>query len=429
MIKTYYSKNQFFNDAIDEYYDNDPDPRWEKLSNPLNFVYICDIDIFHRDKIVDCKIISQIDGIELLGNKKHQYNLMKLYKSDTVGDWIPNTFIFNKNNIYLLKRIFNSNKKYIVKPENSSYRNGVSVVNNYNALYDNVINKSNYDKWILQDYIDDPLLYNGKKFHFRIYALLVRTETSLTVYYYNKGFMYLANHRYNKNKLNNESHLSGESSPDNVRVYPDDFQSYFGDQYIQIINDQFKTIILNTIESVSIYLKSQNDNVKDYKSFKLLGYDILIDKFNKCFLAEINTNQISLKYPPQYFKNELYTQLLNTIHYPNKASEFVKIINIKNNVILRKTLTSDNINNNIYNNTNKNNNSINNSSEEIRKNRIEHFISESEKINNEKLNNNTIHNKHLNMYNLRNLTNEQKYLMYGTIILLCIVLIIIYTTL
>jgi hypothetical protein len=448
--KSYFSKNAFFNDIIDEYYQNDPDCRWIKHETPHNYSDVCDIDFHHQNKILDCRIISQIDGVELLGNKKHQYRLMELGKPNSIGDYIPRTYIFNTQTIRNLAPVFKKSRgKFIVKPDNSLCRQGITIITRYNQLY-NYINKSVLrGDWILQDYVEHPLLYNNRKFHFRIYALLVRDSKDLKVYIYNKSFMYFANNKYKINTVDNESHLSGESSPDNVKVYPEDFAGYFGDQYLMVINEQFRKIVMNTIEPSAIYLKCSNDRIPGHKAFKLIGYDILIDKYNKCYLAEINVRQISLKYPPPGFRETLYTHLLDTIHYPEKPTEFTMVTTIRNRHIVRKTLASP---------EQANNKKTQSDPDKDRKERIEHFINKSENQNiketlkgtlkgkgasnaakdisddisdiseNDGGDNKSLLSKLLNM-DFKNLEKEEKYLVYGTLILIILVIIGVVTTL
>ena len=444
--KSYFSKNAFFNDIIDEYYQNDPDCRWIKHETPHNYSDICDIDFHHQNKIQDCRIISQIDGVELLGNKKHQYRLMELGKPNSIGDYIPRTYMFNTQTIRNLVPVFKKSRgKFIVKPDNGTFRRGVSIITSYNQLY-NYINRSPYKcNWILQDYVENPLLYNGRKFHFRVYALLVRDARDLKVYIYNKSFMYFANNKYKINTVDNESHLSGESSPDNVKVYPEDFTGYFGDQYVMVINEQLREIVKNTIEPGAIYLKCRNDRIPGHKAFKLIGYDILIDKYNKCYLAEINMRLITFKYPPPGFRETLYTHLLDTIHYPEKPTEFTLITTIRNRHIVRKTLAPPD-------------NTIPPDTDKERKERINNFINKSDNQNiketlkgtlkdknesnvvkdisdnisdtseNDGEDNKSLLNKLLNM-DFKNLEKEDKYLVYGTLILIILVIIGVVTSL
>jgi len=131
---------------------------------------------------------------------------------------------------------------------------------------------------------------------------------------YNKGFMYTANKEYNTDILDNDAHLSGENHKENVYVFPEQFiNNYSLLIYYKYILPQFKKIIKQTIYPIINELKCPNSKVPNYKCSKLLGYDIMIDKNYKLYLAEINARTISFKYPPKNFLNNFYTDVLNLI--------------------------------------------------------------------------------------------------------------------
>ena len=90
MIKYYYNNNKIFDNISSEYYENDPNCKWIKQTNNAVLCDICDISWDYRDKInYYCKIISQINGIHLLGNKRHQYKLME-------PDWLYEQYGFSE---------------------------------------------------------------------------------------------------------------------------------------------------------------------------------------------------------------------------------------------------------------------------------------------------------------------------------------------
>ena len=69
--------------------------------------------------------------MELLGNKKHQYKLMEQKKPQSIGDYIPKTYMFNKQNIQNLRQVFNNHKgKYTP-----------TVIKNNNTIIFKLINK------------------------------------------------------------------------------------------------------------------------------------------------------------------------------------------------------------------------------------------------------------------------------------------------
>ena len=64
------------------------------------------------------------------------------------------------------------------------------------------------EPYIVQRYINNPLLIGGKKFDMRLYAL-VTSYSPLTVYIYRGGFARFTHSRYDDTKIQNfEIHLT-----------------------------------------------------------------------------------------------------------------------------------------------------------------------------------------------------------------------------
>lgn len=299
--------------------------------NKLNNISYCDVDTHKRVRCIDSKIASQLTDINSLSNKKLQYeNLVKYLNGRP--DYLPLTISFTEKNMSKLKSHFttdknNIKKKWIIKPENSLSRRGIVIIDNYQDLQKHISN-SGYGEWIFQQYIDNPLLIDKKKFHFRLYVIVVQDKEKFEIYIYKKGFMYFAKKEYNINKIEHDTHLSGESSIKQVMVYPEDFTKHFSeDIYNKKIVPQFAKIARETILSVKDKLICINEE-KGEKCFKFFGYDVLVDKDYKLYLAEINARIISLKYPPSYFKKEFYEAIMDLV-----------IKNKQNNKLIQKVDT------------------------------------------------------------------------------------------
>ena len=291
----------------------------QELDDPSSSdkIFYCDISYGNRNhpNYSKCEIVNQLQDVNPLGNKKEQYNIhLNYYK--TRPDYIPLTISFNRNSLEELKQLFVSNPRddppvYIVKPENSLSRTGVGVVRNYLELMSHLDHYSNYKEWIIQDYIDNPLLFNNKKFHFRIYVIYVQTENSTTAYLSKNGFIYTANKEFESDTFDHNIVLSGENSKNNVFYIPEDFTRSFGKQvWDNMVFPQIVKITRETIRSTVEHLKCP---AKKQKCFKILGYDILINNDYKCFLAEINARNVSYKYPNQKFKDTFYKNILKLV--------------------------------------------------------------------------------------------------------------------
>jgi len=308
-MEKYTNKNKFFGEIIDEKLK---DSIKKDDNNAVNN-YLCDIDYVYRFNYGKCSIVSQIKRGDILGNKWLQYkNFVEWCKKNKkeVPDYIPETHLIIKNDLNekKLRDLFKNNKKWIVKPENASFRAGIHVVNNYEGLID-WLNKYINNKWILQDYIDDPLKIDNKKMHFRIYVLLIKTKKYTQVLVYNKGYIFLSKKEYNKELLDDETNLSGGDSLEQMRLYPHKLIEQYGEENYRKVLRQINEIVKTTMSATIDNLVCVNNKIKNYKCYKLLGYDILITEDFKLYLGEINSRTVNVKYP---IKN-MYENLIEII--------------------------------------------------------------------------------------------------------------------
>jgi hypothetical protein len=275
-------------------------------------IHYCDISYGKRNhpNTKKCEIVNQLQDVNILGNKKMQYdNHLKYYK--TRPDYIPMTASFRRENIDTVQGLFEGTKKFILKPENSLSRRGVAIVRNHLELIQHLGNFPNYDAWIIQEYVDNPLLFNDKKFHFRIYVVYLQTSEYQAAYLGKKGFIYTANKKFRPDTIENDVVLSGENAEENVFYTPEDFIDKFGKNvWDNKIVPQFVKIARETMRSALEHL--QCPTLKQ-KCFKILGYDILIDKDYKCYLAEINARNVSYKYPNEEFRESFYKNILKLV--------------------------------------------------------------------------------------------------------------------
>mgnify|MGYP003948509197 CR=1 FL=1 len=316
-MEKYTNKNRFFGEIIDEKLkDSIKKDDDDSVNN-----YLCDIDYVYRFNYGKCSIVSQVKRGDILGNKWLQYkNFVEWCKKNKkeVPDYIPETHLIIKNNLKekKLRNLFKNKKKWIVKPENASFRAGIHVVNNYEGLVD-WLNKYINNKWILQDYIDDPLKIDNKKMHFRIYVLLIKTKKYTQVLVYNKGYIFLSKKEYNKELLDDETNLSGGDSLEQMRLYPHKLIEQYGEKNYRKVLRQINEIVKTTMSATIDNLICVNNKIKDYKCYKLLGYDILITEEFKLYLGEINSRTVNVKYP---IKN-MYENLIEIIKTEGPLSD------------------------------------------------------------------------------------------------------------
>jgi hypothetical protein len=310
---SFVNKNPFFSEFIkDEFEKAGLKELGEITDETSTKIHYCDISYGKRNhpNTKKCEIVNQLKEVNILGNKKTQYeNHLKFYK--TRPDYIPMTASFRRENIDTIQSLFEGTKKFILKPENGSFRNGVALVRNHLELIEHLGQFPNYNAWIIQEYVDNPLLINDRKFHFRVYVIYLQTSEYQAAYLGRKGFIYTANKPFRPDTIENDVVLSGESSKDNVFYIPEDIINNFGKKvWEDKIYPQFIKITRETLKSALEHL--QCPAVKQ-KCFKIMGYDILIDKDYKCYLAEINVRDVTYKYPNEEFRKSFYTNILKLV--------------------------------------------------------------------------------------------------------------------
>jgi tubulin--tyrosine ligase len=81
---------------------------------------------------------------------------------------------------------------WILKPSVTNKGMDIAVVNNWAGVLDALEDADHVREWVLQRYIERPLLVGGHKFHLRVYVLYVG---ALRVFVYDRILMLIAAHK------------------------------------------------------------------------------------------------------------------------------------------------------------------------------------------------------------------------------------------
>ncbi|XP_062597635.1 tubulin polyglutamylase TTLL7-like, partial [Saccostrea cucullata] len=197
-------------------------------------------------------------------------------------------------------------KTFIVKPSNGAQGHGIQ-------LYRNAEKIPPSEHFIVQEYIDKPLLLEGYKFDLRIYVLVTSCDP-LRIFIFNDGlvrmstdkytnpsdgnlgnlFMHLTNYSVNKH---NEFYQKGDSvetgSKRSIRYFNDYLRKNDYDIVLlwrRIYDMVVKTLLVAHPHLLHAYRMCRPGAPagSDSVCFEVLGFDVLIDRKLNPWLLEIN---------------------------------------------------------------------------------------------------------------------------------------------
>jgi len=160
--------------------------------------------------------------------------------------------------------------------------------------------KEGQELYVVQKYVDEPLLIGNKKFDMRLYVM-VTSYQPLTVYMHRGGFCRFSMSRYSGDKsdmTNLGQHLtnvavqkhSGKSAYKRTGAKWDmcRLKSYI----VAVAGQDTANRVMNDIESIVIHslLSVQKVMINDKHCFEMYGYDILLDTSFKPWLLEVNAS-------------------------------------------------------------------------------------------------------------------------------------------
>lgn len=285
---------------------------------------------------------------ELLFNNYNQYQLL--------GKFIGEDYINMYNIIYLnnkLKQKFRHDFNYIT--ESYSYPEQKKIINDkFNNYKFNIVDSwSVYEKnkttnsyilkspkqidsinnkeYILNKYITNPLLINGKRFIMKTFVL-VTGFSPLKIYFYKDGYITFDKNNYILNEKTVKKGYTGSICNDEIINDRDYYarsifdeksctwnfislERFFAEKNINYndIIKQMKDIIIKTF--ISLSSKIDNNGINERKMFQLFSFDLIMGDTKKIFLIDVDRNPPlkSLHMGPMYIYDHLLSDVLNIV--------------------------------------------------------------------------------------------------------------------
>lgn len=278
--------------------DEDSDLYWVDLSvQPERF---CKLKPYQK--------INHFPNMHELARKncltKNLSKMRKFHPNDF--DFYPKTWLYPAE---LPKMKLKNGKSaiYIVKPEASSQGKGIFLTKNFEGFEEN-------ERYVVQEYVKNPLLIDGLKFDLRVYALVAGCSP-LKVFVHKDGLarfatesyclkeygnlsnvcMHLTNYAINKNSekfvFNNDSEKDNIGHKQSLNATLSKLE-ILGFDSSSIWSD-IKSIIVKSLTSVQpalahVYKVCHSDDPYNSMCFEILGFDILLDDTGKAWLLEVN---------------------------------------------------------------------------------------------------------------------------------------------
>ena len=220
--------------------------------------------------------------------------------------------------------------------------------------------KASNTYWVVQKYIEKPLLFKGRKFDIRMWAVMTWKGE---LYYFKHGYIRTSSDSYSLDSKLNYVHLTNNCLQQHNDKYGafeegntigfDLFKQYLKETFpnynIDFDNDmlgRMRDLMIDSFLSV----KAELNPSKRRNCFELLGYDFLIDEDFRIWLIEINTNPY-LGLPNKFIEgllpkmlNDLmeivldpYVKPANPLPKRDVESQFVLLYDEKKKVNLRRS--------------------------------------------------------------------------------------------
>lgn len=96
---------------------------------------------------------------------------------------------------------------WLVKPNNLNQGKGIHIFNQWEEIVTFINGRPAGTQWVVQKYIERPLLYRNRKFDIRVWALVTNKNE---IYFYRQGYLRTSGSEYNCDEANSNIHLTNQ---------------------------------------------------------------------------------------------------------------------------------------------------------------------------------------------------------------------------
>ena len=257
-------------------------------------------------------LIKNLKRMQRQLQREGQEDMAKKY------DFFPNTYVLPADyGLFVEEFKSQGNAVWIMKPIGKAQGKGIflfnklSQINDWKKDHKWKSDDQQAESYVVQRYIENPLLVGMKKFDLRLYVL-VTSYQPLTVYMYRSGFARFSLYKFSMNAKNiadNYMHLTNAAiqktgpgydkeagckwSLRNLKLY---LMGKYGVAATDRLFMEIQDICINSLLSV------QKVMINDKHCFEMYGYDIMIDDTLKPWLIEVNASPSLTADTPQDYE-------------------------------------------------------------------------------------------------------------------------------
>eukprot|EP00826_Nyctotherus_ovalis_P064818 TRINITY_DN9515_c0_g2_i1.p1 TRINITY_DN9515_c0_g2~~TRINITY_DN9515_c0_g2_i1.p1 ORF type:complete len:451 (+),score=60.73 TRINITY_DN9515_c0_g2_i1:95-1447(+) len=260
------------------------------------------------------KACNHVEGNEHLGNKKELLHNMKIYYEALGRDpfaVIPLSFHVSQgiedeqfSKFVEAFKLMKGKNVWIIKPgENSNRGQGIRI---YKELEDikQFITAHRKGTYIIQKYIEKPLLINKRKFDIRCYGFVTAYNGYVKGYFYNEGYLRTSSREFSLHNLSAKIvHLTNEAiqqkyedfgkyEPGNKMTYAE-FNEYLKSTCSKLKVDFYSDILPRVKGLVADSMRAAHGKLDPngrQQTFEIFGYDFMLDEDCHLYLIEANIN-------------------------------------------------------------------------------------------------------------------------------------------
>lgn len=204
---------------------------------------------------------------------------------------------------------------FLVKSENELKKNYWKIKKTYTQTQRNLKNQ-NKIYWVLQEYINEPLLYKKHKFHIRTYYIVTSEGEH---YVSRKGILMIAKKKYKKDNYEDKDiHDTHYNKEKKEVIFGEDKLDGFTDKEYKKMQKDIIEIHKTFISKLSIICYNNVDFC-----FQILGVDVMFTKDYQIKVLEINKSPqiINYKFPICSYLFEGIMQEIVDKKYPPKIKQ------------------------------------------------------------------------------------------------------------